>query len=154
MFLVFPFFHYSLLCNRHYGWVLNRDMACILLLILLFFSHGISVDFKERNLISNTVFMANERDDSLQSMSVRLNEKNNLYWSYVTRNFLKGKKLWGYITETYVKPKSTDKDYVAIIDTWEANNAKIISWINNYVKHSIGIQLAKFETTKEVCDHL
>jgi hypothetical protein len=41
-----------------------------------------------------------------------------------------------------------------LIDTWEANNAKIITWINNSVEHSIGTQLAKYETTKEVWDHL
>ena len=49
-----------------------------------------------------------------------------------------------------MKPKSTYKDYVADIDTWEANNAKIINWINNLVEHSIGTQLAKYETVKEV----
>ena len=54
-----------------------------------------------------------ERDDSLQSMSVRLDKKNNSYWSYVMRNFLKGKKMWGYVIGTCVKPKSTDKDFVA-----------------------------------------
>ena len=53
-----------------------------------------------------------------------------------------------------MKPKSTNKDYVADIDTWEANNAKIITWINNCVKHSMGTQLAKYETTKEVWGHL
>ena len=41
-----------------------------------------------------------------------------------------------------------------LIDTWEENNAKIITWINNSVEHSIGMQLAKYETAKEVWDHL
>ena len=68
--------------------------------------------------------MAIERDNPLQSVSVRLDGKNNLYWSYVMRNFHKGKKLWGYVTRTCVKPKSIDKEYVVDIDTWEANNAK------------------------------
>ena len=54
------------------------------------------------------------------------------------KNF-KGKKMWGY---------------GALIDAQEANNAKIITWINNYVEHSIGMQLAKYETTNEVWDHL
>ena len=38
-----------------------------------------------------------------------------------------------------VKPKSTNKDYDANIDTWEANIAKIITSINNSIEHSIGI---------------
>ena len=95
--------------------------------------------------------MATERDDSLQSVSVRLDGKNYSYWSYVMRNFLKGKKIWGYVSGTSVKPKDTD---AGLIDTWEADNAKIITWINNSVEHSIGTQLAKYETAKEVWDHL
>ena len=41
-----------------------------------------------------------------------------------------------------------------MINTWEANNAKIITWINNSIEHSISTQLAKNETTKEIQDHL
>jgi hypothetical protein len=66
------------------------------------------------------------------------------------RNFLKSKKMWGYINGTYVIPKNTEEGDVALIDAWEANNAKIITWINNSVEHFIGIQLTKYETTKEV----
>jgi hypothetical protein len=98
--------------------------------------------------------MAIERDDSLQSVSVRLGRKNYSYWSYVMRNFLKGKKMWGYVSGTYVIPKNTEEGDAVLIDTWEVNNAKIITWINNSVEHSIGTQLAKYETTNEVWDHL
>ena len=66
-------------------------------------------------------------------------------------NFLKGKKMWGYVSGTYMVPKNK---YAELIDTWEANNAKIITWINNSVEHSIGTQLVKYETAKEVWDHL
>jgi len=98
--------------------------------------------------------MATEKDDSLQSVSVRLDWKNYLYWSYVMRNFLKGKKIWGYVSGTYMIPKNIEEGDVVLIDIWEANNAKIITWINNSIEHSIGTQLAKYETTKEVWDHL
>jgi hypothetical protein len=94
--------------------------------------------------------MVAERDDSLQSVSVRLDGKNYLYWSYVMKNFLKGKKMWGYVSGTYMVPKNTEERDVALIDAWEANNVKIITWINNSIEHSIGMQLAKYETTKEV----
>jgi hypothetical protein len=66
------------------------------------------------------------------------------------RNFLKSKKMWGYINGTYVIPKNTEEGDVALIDAWEANNAKIIIWINNSAEHFIGIQLTKYKTTKEV----
>jgi hypothetical protein len=46
--------------------------------------------------------MATKRDDSLQSMSVRLDGKNYSYWSYAIRNFLKGKIMWGYVSGIYM----------------------------------------------------
>ena len=98
--------------------------------------------------------MAAERDDSLQSVSVRLDGKNYSYWSYVMRNFLKGKKMWGYVSGTYMVPKNSEEKYAELIDIWEENNAKIITWINNSVGHSIGTQLAKYETANEIWDHL
>ena len=61
--------------------------------------------------------MATEREDSLQSVSGRLDGKNYSYWSYVMRNFLKGKKLWGYFTGISVKPKSTNENYATQLDT-------------------------------------
>ncbi|PWA89615.1 hypothetical protein CTI12_AA109930 [Artemisia annua] len=69
--------------------------------------------------------MAAFKDDSLQSISVQLDGKNYVYWSYVMKKFLRGKSMWGYVTG-----------------------------INNSVTPSIGIQLAKYETAKAVRDHL
>ena len=98
--------------------------------------------------------MATDRDDSLQSISVKLNGKNFSYWSTVMKNFLKGKKLWGYVSGTVVQPTSTVNNYVTELDVWESNDAKILTWIHNSVEHSIGTQLVKYETAKEVWDHL
>ena len=49
-----------------------------------------------------------------------------------------------------MKPRNTDGDYNALIDVWKANNAKIITWINNSVEHFIETQLTKYETTNEI----
>jgi len=49
-------------------------------------------------------------------VSVRLDEKNYSYWSYVMRNFLKGKKMWGYVSGIYVVPKNIEEGDVALID--------------------------------------
>jgi hypothetical protein len=35
-------------------------------------------------------------------------------------------------------PKNIEEGDAGLIDTWEVNNAKIITWINNSVEHSIG----------------
>ena len=97
------------------------------------------------------------KDDSLQSISVQLNGTNYSYWSYVMQNFLRGKSLWSYVCDkdTTTKPadaKTTESK--TAMEVWEVNNSKIITWINNSVTHSIGAQLAKYETAKEVWDHL
>lgn len=76
--------------------------------------------------------MTCRKDDSLQSISVQLDGKNYSYWGYVMKNFLRGKSMWGYASGVRLKP--TDKnatDYADSLDTWEADNAKIITWINN-----------------------
>ena len=95
------------------------------------------------------------KDDSLQSISTQLDGKNYAYWSYVMKNFLRGKNMWGYITG--VKPRPIDdktENFDLLVDLWETNNSKIITWINNSVTQSIGMQLAKYDTAKEVWDHL
>ena len=51
-------------------------------------------------------------------------------------------------------PKNTEERDDALIEAWEANNAKIITWINNFIENSMGTQLAKYKTTMEVWDHL
>jgi hypothetical protein len=62
--------------------------------------------------------------------------------------------MWGYVSGTYMIPKNIEEGDVVLIDTWKENNVKIITWINNFVEHSIGTQLVKYETAKEVWDHL
>ena len=61
----------------------------------------------------------------------------------------------GYVTGILGKPldQKTEK-CIEQLDAWETNNAKIITWVNNSVKHSIDTQLAKYEKAKEVQDHL
>lgn len=56
------------------------------------------------------------------------------------RNFLKMKQMWGYVSGVLRKP-TNDKDekYIDMLDSWEANNLKILTWINNSIQHSIGI---------------
>ncbi|XP_062114577.1 uncharacterized protein LOC133825682 [Humulus lupulus] len=63
--------------------------------------------------------------------------------------------MWGYVSGTSTKPKNDkDESFAEQLDLWDANNSKIITWINNSVQQSIGIQLAKYETAKEVWEHL
>jgi len=66
-----------------------------------------------------------------------------------------GKNMWGYVTRTVRKPSDAKVEkYEELLSVWEMNNAKIITWINYSVEQSIGRQLAKFSTTKEIWDYL
>lgn len=71
------------------------------------------------------------------------------------KNFLRGKNVWGIVTGTKGRP-TDDKaaNYATLLDSWETDNSKIITWINNSVTQSIGTQLAKYDTAKEVWEHL
>ena len=63
--------------------------------------------------------------------------------------------MWNNVLSTSSKLTDTSATkYAEQLDAWEANNSKIITWINNSVEHSIGTRLAKYVTTKEVWDHL
>lgn len=57
------------------------------------------------------------------------------------RNFLKDKKLWCYISGNQKKPVDGEKkkDFGDELETWEVNNSKIITWINNSIENSIGM---------------
>ncbi|KAL5767969.1 hypothetical protein ACOSP7_014550 [Xanthoceras sorbifolium] len=95
------------------------------------------------------------KDDSLQSISVKLDGRNYSYWSYVMKNFLIGKNKWNYISGAYIKPINDKlENYAQLVENWQVDNSKIIIWINNSVEHSIDIQLAKYDTAKEVWEHL
>ncbi|KAI3493452.1 hypothetical protein L1887_41842 [Cichorium endivia] len=90
------------------------------------------------------------RDDSLQSISTQLDGKNYAYWSYVMKNFLRGKNMWGIVTGTKGKPRAGVEGYATLLESWETDNSKIITWINNFVVQSIGTQLTNYDTTKEL----
>ncbi|XP_073131422.1 uncharacterized protein [Henckelia pumila] len=99
--------------------------------------------------------MVSRKDNSLQSISVQLDGKNYTYWSYFMKNFLREKSMWSYVTGVRIKPTDeTTTNYANLVDSWETDNSKIITWINNSVTHFIGIQLDKYETAKEVWVHL
>ncbi|KAL5807725.1 hypothetical protein ACOSQ3_028416 [Xanthoceras sorbifolium] len=71
------------------------------------------------------------------------------------KNFLIGKKKWNYISGTNVKPMNDKaENYAQLVENWQVDNSKIITWINNSVEHSIGTKLAKYDTAKEVWEHL
>ena len=68
------------------------------------------------------LIMATERDDSLQSVSVKLDGKSYLYWSYVMINFFKSKMMRGYVSGTSMIPKNTDEGYAALIYVWKCKD--------------------------------
>ena len=68
---------------------------------------------------------------------------------------MKMKRIWGYVSGTYTKPTNEkDEGFAEQFDIWDASNYKIITWVNSSVQQSIDVQLARYETAKEVWGHL
>ncbi|CAI8611809.1 unnamed protein product [Vicia faba] len=59
--------------------------------------------------------------------------------------------MWSYVNGTSVKPtdKKNEAKYAKELETWDVSNSKILTWINNSVSQSIGVQLSKYDTAKE-----
>lgn len=73
---------------------------------------------------------------------------------FIWWNFWKSKKIWGYVSRTVTKPIVDKYDYATLLDNWEVDKSKIIVWINNFVEYSIYNQVAKYDASKEVWEHL
>ncbi|XP_072067055.1 uncharacterized protein [Arachis hypogaea] len=114
-----------------------------------------------------------EKPDVFQPISVILNGSNYAQWVEAMREFLKGQKLWRYVTGDIaypVKPTVTDqskdgaskskedaekeKEYAEKLKDWDSKNHQIITWFRNTSTPGIHLQFGRFETAKEVWDHL
>ena len=74
------------------------------------------------------------------------------------RGFLKGRKLWRYVTGDIKCPTQflaeTDAAYADRLEEWDSKNHQIITWFRNTSTPGIHLQFGRFETAKEVWDHL
>nr|XP_025702499.1 uncharacterized protein LOC112803201 [Arachis hypogaea] len=111
-----------------------------------------------------------EKPDVFQPIPVILNGSNYAHWVEAMRGFLKGRKLWRYVTGDIacpVKPTVSkdgaskskedaekEKDYAEKLEDWDSKNHQIITWFRNTSTPGIHLQFGRFETAKEVWDHL
>jgi hypothetical protein len=93
-----------------------------------------------------------------QPIKVVLDGSNYSFWSQQMSSFLKGRKLWRYITGDKTKPTLHDNEsadaFASRLDDWDSDNHKIITWVSNTVSSSIAMEFGKFDTAKEVWEHL
>lgn len=82
--------------------------------------------------------------DQVRAINIQLNGTNYTYWAYLMQNFLVGKELWSYVDGSLTVPNASTAHYAKLKSEWDTCNARIITWINNSVDPSIGMQLAKF----------
>ena len=61
--------------------------------------------------------------------------------------------MWGYIVGMTVRPRES-KETETEIAKWDKENAQILTWFRNSVQPSIGMNFSKYNTAKEVWDHL
>ena len=94
-------------------------------------------------------------EDKIHTINCRLTGANYTYWASVMKNFILGRKKWGYISGSSPRPSDPKKEgYEAACETWDCDNAQILTWFHNSVDDRIGIMFFKYSTTNEVWEYL
>ena len=70
-------------------------------------------------------------------LAIKFDGKNYFLWSSYMKNFLKGHDLWEYIDGSMSKSSEG-----STASKWIVNNAKIKTWIMEFVKSSITANLS------------
>ena len=85
--------------------------------------------------------------ESSHRLTVKLDGKNYFLWSSYFQNFLEGQDIWGYVDGTLnILEGDASK--------WIINNAKIKTWIMEFVGWSIAANLSPLTTAKDMWDYL
>ena len=92
-----------------------------------------------------------------------LDGSNYNHWVEAMRGFLKGRRLWRYVTGDIVCPtaelidqleEGTNAKLIDQLEEWDSKNHQIITWFRNTSVPGIHLQFGRFDTAKEVWDHL
>lgn len=69
---------------------------------------------------------------------------------------LEWERIWGYVHETSIEVtyKKDKAAYAKKLEIWNVSKSKILTWINNSSSQLIGVQLKKYDISKDVWDHL
>ncbi|XP_072080873.1 uncharacterized protein [Arachis hypogaea] len=88
-----------------------------------------------------------EKSDVFQPIPVILNDSNYAHWPTVTDKSKDG-------ASKSKEDAEKEKDYAEKLEDWDSKNHQIITWFRNTSTPAIHLQFGRFETTKEVWDHL
>ncbi|XP_028104326.1 uncharacterized protein LOC114303381 [Camellia sinensis] len=70
------------------------------------------------------------------------------------KNFLLGQKKWGYVSGFVPRPSNSKAEgYLPSCDTWNCDNAQLLTWFHNSTDDRIGMMFSKYSTAKEVWDY-
>ena len=86
---------------------------------------------------------------STETLTIKFTGKNYVAWEFQFKTFLKGKELLSHIDGSFPTPEEGKE-----LSQWEANDARIISWILGSIKAHMVNNLGSFSTTKEMWDYL
>ena len=89
---------------------------------------------------------------------VKLDGTNYMSWSFHLKNFVEGQGLLGYLDGTNTAPIAVTFTSSAAdaktLATWNQNNAKVVTWILNYVDSSISLALQAYTKASDMWVHL
>ena len=70
-------------------------------------------------------------------------------------NFYSWTQKWGYVSGSTPRPSDPKKEgYDIACDTWDCDNAQILTWFHNSVEDRIGMMFSNYSTAKEVWEYL
>jgi hypothetical protein len=91
-------------------------------------------------------------------ITVTLIGSNYNQWAEAMCGFLKGRRLWRYVTGDKTCPTIAANEqpeaFADKLEEWDSKNHQIITWFRNTSTPGIHLQFGRFETAKEVWDHL
>ncbi|CAN0917805.1 hypothetical protein LINGRAHAP2_LOCUS30525 [Linum grandiflorum] len=91
--------------------------------------------------------------ESSDGAAIRFNGQNFPIWEYSFRVFVLGKGLLAYLDGTKKLPVTTAINSTEV-ETWNTNNAKVLSWLISSVDLEIALTFRSFTTATEVWAHL
>ncbi|CAN0906230.1 hypothetical protein LINGRAHAP2_LOCUS24128 [Linum grandiflorum] len=83
--------------------------------------------------------------ESHDSVAIRFNGSNYSIWAYAFKVFVQGKSLLGYLDGTKKEPVETATN-LSDIETWQTNNARVLSWLIGSVETAIALTFRSFDT--------
>lgn len=85
--------------------------------------------------------------DKSKILAIKFNSKNYFAWGFQFQLYVEGKDIWGHNDGS--TKKTTDK-----METWDNQEAQIMSWIMSSIEPHIALNLHPYKTVVDMWSYL